>query len=322
MRSPHWPEVSIFEPFLRLLKEIKLKSENSTTLFHESAHSYILTLTLTFLLVYFSLSGRQVLPKHDKSSWICSARLFPSLTRRFLGAVNASHLQEQRRKSRWIISILLDVCRNHHSMLLRCGDIEKNPGPTTPKMKALKIIHLNARSLLCRMDEVRCLVSAQRPDILAISESWLGPSVSDAEVSLPGYFMYRADRSRSGGGVAVYVINHLSVSTLPCGVTSDHVEALWLSISSFKSSLSHFSFGCLYRPPSAPSSSITDLCSILESMLLSHKHVVACGDLNIDTSDTTHPHSFKIISELYLITSCLMSHCPSYSYITDSLICP
>jgi endonuclease/exonuclease/phosphatase family metal-dependent hydrolase len=47
----------------------------------------------------------------------------------------------------------------------------------------------------------------------------------------------------------------------------------------------------LYRPPSAPSSSITDLCSILESMLLSHKHVVACGDLNIDTSDTTHPHS-------------------------------
>ena len=190
-----------------------------------------------------------------------------------------------------MISILLDVCRNHRSMLLRCGDIEKNPGPTTPKMKALKIIHLNARSLLCRMDEVRCLVSAQRPDILAISESWLGPSVSGAEVSLPGHFMYRADRSRSGGGVAVYVINHVSVSSLPCGVTSDHVEALWLSISSFKSSLSHFSFGCLYRPPSTPSSSITDLCSILESMLLSHKHVVACGDLNIDTSDTTHPHS-------------------------------
>jgi hypothetical protein len=38
---PHWPEVSIFETFLRLLKEIKPKEENSTTIFHGNADSYI-----------------------------------------------------------------------------------------------------------------------------------------------------------------------------------------------------------------------------------------------------------------------------------------
>ena len=89
----------------------------------------------------------------------------------------------------------------------------------------------------------------------------------------------------------MYVVDHLSVFTLSCDVSSGAIESLWLSISSFKSSPSSFAIGCLYRPPTAPSSSVSDLCFILESMLLSHSHFVACGDLNIDTSDSSHPHT-------------------------------
>ena len=62
----------------------------------------------------------------------------------------------------------------------------------------------------------------------------------------------------------------------------------------------------MHRPPSAPSTSISDLCSILESLLLSHKHVVACGDLNIDTSNSTHPFTKSLQT---FITSHSMS-CP------------
>ena len=51
-------------------------------------------------------------------------------------------------------------------------------------------------------------------DMLAVSESWLGPLISDAEVSLPGYSIYRSDRSRSCGGIAVYVLDHLTSGTL------------------------------------------------------------------------------------------------------------
>ena len=87
------------------------------------------------------------------------------------------------------------------------------------------------------------------------------------------------------------------------------VEALWLTVSSFKSSLSTFAFGCLYRSPSVPSSSVSDLCSVLESILVSHKHVIACGDLNIDTSDSHHPHT-KLLQNFIdsHSLSCLISH--------------
>lgn len=111
--------------------------------------------------------------------------------------------------------------RYHSSAVLLSGDVERNPGPpdqacaakrgskskSASAKKTLKIVHLNARSILCHLDDVQCLVNSQRPDILAVSESWLGPSISDAEVSLPGYSIYRSDRSRSGGGIAVYMLS-------------------------------------------------------------------------------------------------------------------
>ena len=79
------------------------------------------------------------------------------------------------------------------------------------------------------------------------------------------------------------------MSPLSCGALCGEVESLWLSISYFKSFLAHIAFGYMYCPTSAPSISVSDLCYTLESLLLSHKHTVACGDLNIDTSDSTHP---------------------------------
>ena len=40
----------------------------------------------------------------------------------------------------------------------------------------------------------------------AISESWLDASVSDSEIGIPGYNIYRVDQSnKTGGGVSAYV---------------------------------------------------------------------------------------------------------------------
>ena len=58
------------------------------------------------------------------------------------------------------------------------------------KMKSLNIIQLNACSLLCHLDEIWYLAAKLCPNILAISESWLGPSVPDAEVSFAGSSIY------------------------------------------------------------------------------------------------------------------------------------
>ena len=110
-------------------------------------------------------------------------------------------------------------------------------------------------------------------------------------MSLSGYHLYRCDRSRSGGGIGVYVAEYLPCSTLPYSPDKSGLEYLWLSINSFKSSRNRFTLGCFYRPPNLPTSSVDALCMNIESMLLSHSHVVACGDLNIDLLDTDHPHT-------------------------------
>ena len=45
---------------------------------------------------------------------------------------------------------------------------------------------------------------------MCIVESWLGGSIADNEVSLPGYFIARLDRNRHGGGILIYIKCNLS----------------------------------------------------------------------------------------------------------------
>ena len=45
------------------------------------------------------------------------------------------------------------------------------------------------------------------PHIIGITESWATPDISDAELGMTGYVMFRKDRSgRRGGGVILYRI--------------------------------------------------------------------------------------------------------------------
>lgn len=50
--------------------------------------------------------------------------------------------------------------------------------------------------------------------IIALSETWLDESVSDAEVSLDNFMIIRSDRSKAsgkmrGGGVCIYINNRV-----------------------------------------------------------------------------------------------------------------
>ena len=41
--------------------------------------------------------------------------------------------------------------------------------------------------------------------VVCIVETWLGEEITDSEISLPDYQLYRLDRNRHGGGVLMYV---------------------------------------------------------------------------------------------------------------------
>ena len=66
----------------------------------------------------------------------------------------------------------------------------------------LNILYYNARSLIPKLDELRLECVNRQPDIVCIVETWLDDTVSDNELLLPDYQIYRYDRNRHGGGVA------------------------------------------------------------------------------------------------------------------------
>jgi len=65
--------------------------------------------------------------------------------------------------------------------------------------------------------------------ILAISETHLDSNIDNSLLHINRYNLYRYDRNAYGGGVAIYVQNHI-----PAKIRNDFscvgVEALWLQV--------------------------------------------------------------------------------------------
>ena len=71
--------------------------------------------------------------------------------------------------------------------------------------------------------------------------------ILSSEVHLPDYLLFRKDRRRKGGGVAIYIITSLT----PCLLNiSNSIEFLGVSISLYKCKLN---VCCFYCPPSSSS---------------------------------------------------------------------
>lgn len=78
--------------------------------------------------------------------------------------------------------------------------------PKSFQRSKILMAHLNIRSLKNRdhLVQLQMLTSEKGFDVLAISESWLNSTVSNAGVEISGYKLFRQDRLRKKGG-CVYV---------------------------------------------------------------------------------------------------------------------
>ena len=115
------------------------------------------------------------------------------------------------------------------------------------KLRGLKLIHQNIRSLGGKIDHLRLLVRELKSEIhlLTLSETWLKEDVGNGECDIPGYRLYRKDRKGNHGGVAVYAREDLSVIRRD-DLEFRFAEVLWLEISLPKSR--SFLVGTIYRP--------------------------------------------------------------------------
>lgn len=88
------------------------------------------------------------------------------------------------------------------------------------------VAYYNARSLFPKIDRLHALVTANMPDTVCIVESWLDNSISDSEITLPGYIIVCLDQNCHGGGILMYfkttlhaVKNYCIWTTWPLAIT-------------------------------------------------------------------------------------------------------
>ncbi|EFX61861.1 hypothetical protein DAPPUDRAFT_68577, partial [Daphnia pulex] len=149
-----------------------------------------------------------------------------------------------------------------------------------------KLCLLNARSIVNKIEALNELVSDARPDILAITETWLTPTNGDHELAAccPSGFsaVHQPRASRRGGGVAVIFKSTISVRR--------HSHPTFNSFELIDCSLSLRPIAIrllvVYRPPASSHSVFRDeFSSLLEQIALTNEKLLIVGDFNLSIRD-------------------------------------
>ena len=68
------------------------------------------------------------------------------------------------------------------------------------------ILMFNARSITGKFDDLCVTVGHFKPDMIMVTETWLGKDFSSDLLTIPHYELFRSDRvNRRGGGVCIWV---------------------------------------------------------------------------------------------------------------------
>ncbi|KAJ8046701.1 RNA-directed DNA polymerase from mobile element jockey [Holothuria leucospilota] len=160
--------------------------------------------------------------------------------------------------------------------------------------KGLHFIHLNVRSLIPKLSELKLLAVRTKATIIALSETWLDDSVTNAEISIEGYSVLRRDRNRNDGGVCLYVSNKVAFNSR-LDLNCDQTEAVWVDLLLPKSKPITVCSG--YRPPD--DYNFISALEVTISHIRADCELIILGDLNIDFLRKTGP--------LYDKLNCLLS---------------
>ena len=84
-------------------------------------------------------------------------------------------------------------------------------------IKCLKILLINFQSILSKKSNLLSLISTEKPDVIAGTETWLTSDVMNSEIIPPeyGYNIYRKDQGNGYGGVLLAIVDRISSVDLP-----------------------------------------------------------------------------------------------------------
>lgn len=130
---------------------------------------------------------------------------------------------------------------------------------------------------------------------------------TDKDIAIKGYNIFRCDRPRKGGGVAIYIKNKFHATILSSVSFSRQFELLALKFELLKGH--YITVVDCYRPPSASSEALSSLSKQLST--LDFNEILLAGDFNWDWLSSVSDR-FKSTCDSFNLTQLINSSaCPN-----------
>ena len=197
---------------------------------------------------------------------------------------------------------ICNLCSNEETEIvdkIKIKDLTQDEKPTDlNRMKICKnellIIHLNARSIMNKIEDIQILCQNIKPDILCITETWLNDSVPSNAITPIGYKQIRCDRSdefkeiygvKKGGGIIVFYKEEIEIERKTL-MKNDYEENVWLHVKTKQS----FLLGTIYKTNYSDILKETDeeeskLEKYIHKAFAICDNVIILGDFNADLKE-------------------------------------
>ena len=151
----------------------------------------------------------------------------------------------------------------------------------------LKLLYTNSNNLINKLCELKHAVAIYQSDIVCINETHFNKEITDPEVSLPGFKLFRQDRDFSicekakensvsnGGGCIIYVKQDLNPNVVDWFKVPDSIAI------EFDSNIGRVNIACVYRSVSLSSQQNILMNNMIKRLADSHVESIVVGDFNL-----------------------------------------
>ena len=141
------------------------------------------------------------------------------------------------------------------------------------------IANLNINSLPNKFAEIKEWLNANAFDIISVQETKIDRSFPNTQFHVDGHNIFRRDRVKGGGGIAVYIRDTIIASRKK--EIGKQLESILFDLR-----IGHRQFALIraYKPPSVDKITFaSELISLLDEATHVSDDVICTGDLNCDT---------------------------------------
>ncbi len=153
--------------------------------------------------------------------------------------------------------------------------------------KDISVLYTNARSLIRKRDELLAYNDVEKPDLVAITETWATSDHLMIKFSIPGYESFYKNRlHKKGGGVICYVKNKFPAVKL-IKEDSEKYDTVYVELETSKHN--KITIGTVYRPPKQKAADDAALYEEIHT-ITQNRQTVIIGDFNCFNIDWTTMH--------------------------------